>query len=191
MTRLPRWGRGKRRLAAEAGERVAWRFQRLALAALLRRLGGDRRWCLELAVTPDAAARGPGRWARGLRRRPQGGGDLGARMLRQLGRRAPRGGAVLLVGADVPGIDRASVARAFALLRGCDWVVGPAADGGYWAIGTRRRPWRRPDFRGIAWGGPQARAQTLARLRGSVALLEERVDVDCAADLPLWREGRG
>jgi len=190
MTRLPRWGRGKRRLAREAGERTAWRFQRLALAALLRRLGGDRRWRLELAVTPDAACSGSGRWTLGRPRRAQGGGDLGARMLRQLGSRRARGGAVLLIGADVPGIDRASLARAFALLRRHDWVIGPAADGGYWAIGARRRPWRRPDFEGVAWGGPQARAQTLARLRGSVALLEERADVDRAADLRLWREGR-
>lgn len=185
MARRPRYGCGKRRLAREGGELAAWRFQRFALRALLQRLGRDPRWRAVVAVTPDAAAFGPGRWALGLPREPQGSGDLGQRMLRHLAG-APRPGAVLLIGADIPGIEASSIAGAFSQLRNHDWVIGPATDGGYWAIGARRRPWRPADFSGIAWGGATVLEQTLSRLHGSVAYLEERADVDCLADLQSW-----
>ena len=38
FARRPRYGVGKRRLAAELGELVAWRFQRTALTTLMREL---------------------------------------------------------------------------------------------------------------------------------------------------------
>lgn len=186
MARRPRFGSGKRRLAASAGELAAWRFQRLALAALLRRLKRDPRWRLELAVTPDGAAAGSARWCQQVPRRPQGNGDLGQRMLAQLGRNQRHPGAVLVIGADVPGIDRPALARAFRLLRRHDWVLGPASDGGFWAIGARRRPWRVPDLHGVAWGSDRVLKQTRTRLAGSLALLELRSDVDTAAALAAW-----
>lgn len=189
MTRRPRWGCGKRRLADALGPGLAWHFQRFALEALLRRLGKDRRWDLEVAVTPDRAARGSGRWAAGARRLPQGPGDLGARMLRQLAGEPGRLGARLLIGADIPGVTPQLIATAFDLLKSHDWVIGPAADGGFWAIGARRCPWRPPDFEGVAWSTPSVFTETRLRLRGSLALLPLLADVDEPEALRLWRRG--
>lgn len=102
-----------------------------------------------------------------------------ARVLREL---PP--GPVVIVGSDIPGIGAAQVEQAFRRLGDHDWVLGPAGDGGYWLIGARRRPALRLPFQGVRWGGPHARADTLANLkRRRVALLGELDDVDTGADL--------
>ena len=183
FARAPRLGRVKRRLARDLGPLAAWRFHRLATGALLRRLAGDPRWTTWLAVTPDRAARsGRGLWPAPCRRLAQGPGDLGRRMGGVIARLPP--GPVVIVGTDIPGITARHVAAAFACLGARDWVLGPASDGGYWLIGARRRPVLRLPFAAVRWGGPHARADTLANLRGQrVALLEELDDIDTAADL--------
>lgn len=183
MARAPRLGVGKRRLAAEAGDLAAWRFARENMRRLLRELGGDPRWKLRVAVTPDrAAVEGVAGWKVPLL--PQGGGDLGERMGRLL-LSLPPGPAVIL-GSDVPGVTRDKVAGAFAALGRHDWVLGPSPDGGYWLIGARRRPVLRLPFAGVRWSSAHARADTLANLErhgAKVALVEELADVDTAEDL--------
>jgi rSAM/selenodomain-associated transferase 1 len=185
FARAPRLGRGKRRLARDVGDVAAWRFHRLTTARLLRRLGGDPRWTTWLAVTPDrAAVRARGLWEAPVRLMGQGPGDLGARLARTMRVMPP--GPVVIVGADVPDVRPRHVARAFDLLGRHDAVLGPAEDGGYWLVGLRRRPAVRPPFEGVRWGGPHARADTVANLerRGmSVGFLETLSDVDTGADL--------
>jgi rSAM/selenodomain-associated transferase 1 len=183
FARAPRLGAVKRRLARDVGVLAAWRFHRLTTGDLLRRLARDPRWTCWLAVTPDRAARNRrGLWPGPARALAQGPGDLGARMGRVFGGLPP--GPVVIVGADIPGIGAAHVAQAFRRLGDHDWVLGPASDGGYWLIGARRRPALRLPFQGVRWGGPHARADTLANLkRQRVALLGELDDVDTGADL--------
>lgn len=183
FARAPRLGTVKRRLARDLGALSALRFHRLNTSALLRRLGHDPHWTTWLAVTPDRAAiTGRGLWAKAPRRLPQGTGDLGARMGRVLRELPP--GPVVIIGSDIPEIRRDHVLEAFAALGRTHWVLGPAGDGGYWLIGARRCPSLRLPFQGVRWGGPHARADTLANLKGqSIALLEELQDVDTAADL--------
>ncbi len=186
MVRAPRLGVGKRRLARDLGALAAWRFQRHMLDRLLSRLARDPRWTTWLAVTPDRAvpwaAHWAAAWAAPARVIPQGGGGLGARMARLLRERPP--GPVVVVGSDIPDLDARHVARAFRALGRHDWVFGPAADGGYWLVGARRRraPWR--PFEAVRWSSRHALADSLANLAGArVALLEELHDVDTGADL--------
>jgi rSAM/selenodomain-associated transferase 1 len=182
MVRAPRLGAGKRRLARDVGALAAWRFQRRMLRRMLRRLARDPRWITWLAVTPDRAAHGSAPWTTGARVLPQGAGDLGARMARLL--RKPPPGPVVVVGSDIPGLNAGHVAQAFEALGRHDWVFGPAADGGYWLVGARRRraPWRT--FDKVRWSSQHALADSLANLEGArVALLERLHDVDTGADL--------
>ncbi len=182
FARAPRLGRVKRRLAKDLGALVALRFHRLNTRVLLRRLLGDPRWTTWLAVTPDPAARDTGAvWRHRGPLLAQGAGDLGARMGRVLRWLPP--GPVVILGSDIPGIDPTRVAAAFRALGRADFVLGPAADGGYWLIGARRRPALRLSFAGVRWGGPQALADTRAKMAGRVVLLDELQDVDTAADL--------
>ena len=182
MARAPRLGAGKRRLARDVGALAAWCFQRRMLRQVQRRLGGDPRWTTWLAVTPDRTVRKSTHWARRTRVIPQGAGGLGARMARLLRERPP--GSVVVVGSDIPDLSAAHVAQAFRALGRHDWVFGPAADGGYWLVGARRRraPWR--PFDAVRWSSRHALADSLANLKGAkVALLEELQDVDTGADL--------
>jgi rSAM/selenodomain-associated transferase 1 len=179
MARAPRLGVGKRRLARDIGTLAAWRFQRRMLGQVLRRLARDPRWTTWLAVTPDRAAYGARGSAKIL---PQGAGGLGARMARLLCDRPP--GPVVVVGSDIPDLHAGHVAQAFQALGRHDWVFGPAADGGYWLVGARRRraPWR--SFEAVRWSSRHALADSLANLQGaSVAFLDELQDVDTGEDL--------
>jgi hypothetical protein len=178
FTRYPRLGAGKKRLAAGIGQVQALRFQRVMLAQTIRRLANDPRWTTWLAVTPDRS----GPWPNNIGILPQGGGDLGARMA-SCARRLPPG-PVLIIGVDIPGIAAGEINRAFRLLGDRTAVFGPAADGGYWAVGLRRRPHFIDPFKDVRWSSRHALADTMANLRGHpVALLEVLEDVDDAPSL--------
>jgi uncharacterized protein len=95
------------------------------------------------------------------------------------------GQAGLLVGMDTPQVTRDDLAAALVRLMapGTDAVLGPAPDGGYWAIGLRE-----PDPRAFL-GVPMSTAHTgraqharLLALGLRVALLPARRDVDRIAD---------
>ena len=180
MAKSPRSGRIKRRLAARIGAGPATRFYRSCLTHTLRRLGSDRRWRTLLAVFPDSDI-GAGFWPSGIRRLPQGCGDLGARMQR-LFRKLPPGPAII-VGSDIPKISAASVAQAFRLLGNAEAVFGRAPDGGYWLIGLRRSPRLLAPFAPVRWSSSHALADTLGNLKGSrVAFAATLGDVDTEGD---------
>lgn len=184
MVKAPVMGLVKTRLARQIGAAAAVAAYRAMIAQSLRRLGCDTRWRLVLAVAPDAAA-ATRSFPTQIVRMKQGRGDLGVRMQRVLdGLR--RHGPVLIVGSDIPGIAPRHIALAFAKLEANDAVLGPAPDGGYWAIGVGRRR-RLAPFSNVRWSGPQARADTLANLHGArVTLLTELADVDGAQDWRTW-----
>ncbi|WP_072376497.1 TIGR04282 family arsenosugar biosynthesis glycosyltransferase [Hyphomicrobium sp. NDB2Meth4] len=180
FTRYPSFGTGKRRLAAGVGAATALRFQRVSLAHTLQHLGSDRRWRIWLAVTPDRS----GPWPSQYGFIPQGEGDLGTRLQRVCAA-LPRG-SVLVIGSDVPGLTRDLISRAFHALEGHEAVIGPSGDGGYWAIGLRRRPTMPDPFRAVRWSTEYALADTLSNLVGrSVARLPQLDDIDDANALAL------
>ena len=182
----PRPGRVKTRLGRGIGmTAAAWWFRHQSIR-LIRRLGRDRRWRTVLAVSPDRDGLASRVWPAHLPRWPQGPGDLGGRMGRAL--RAMPPGPVMIVGADVPGLDAGHVARGFGLLGRFDAVLGPAPDGGYWMIGLRRGGQAVPAglFRRVRWSSPHAMADTVASLKPlRVGFASVLGDVDEARDLPI------
>ena len=105
FARAPVPGRAKTRLipalGAAGAARLAARLTEHALsAAKAARLGPVELWC-----APDSAHRFFADCARryGVALRPQGAGDLGARMHRALARSAP----AILIGSDIPAMTRA------------------------------------------------------------------------------------
>jgi rSAM/selenodomain-associated transferase 1 len=191
FARAPQLGVGKRRLAREAGDLAALRFERAMLALLSRRLGSDRRWTLRLAVTPDRAIARRRLWPRAAAIRPQGQGDLGVRMHRALASCPP--GPAVLIGADIPAVRACHIAEAFRLLGRHDLVFGPAADGGFWLVGARRVPRLPPLFGPVRWSSPHALADVLATLprRVSAGFAARLDDVDDATALRRLRPRRG
>jgi glycosyltransferase A (GT-A) superfamily protein (DUF2064 family) len=91
---------------------------------------------------------------------------------------------MLLVGMDTPQLTPEQLLGALArLLGGWDAVLGPASDGGFWALGLRRpNPGLVP---GVFMSSPQTGEQMLGRLRAAglrTSLLPMMRDVDTAAD---------
>jgi rSAM/selenodomain-associated transferase 1 len=189
FVREPRYGVGKRRLARDIGDGAALRFERAMLALMLRRLGGDRRWRLRLAVTPDRARRRARLWPQRVPVTAQGTGDLGRRMRRALTLCRP--GPAVLVGSDIPGLDADHIAAAFRLLGRHDIVFGPAQDGGFWLVGARRSPRLPALFGSVRWSSPYALSDTLGNLEGrvSVGFAATLDDVDDGAAYRSWRRG--
>ena len=194
LARWPAPGRCKLRLASSLGAEAAARVQaRLTghTLAVARQLA--RQLSIELVLAIDGlaprAARRLGDQLGVGRIVLQGRGGLGVRMQRQFQRAATeRARRVVLIGSDLPQLERADLASAFAALDHQEAVLGPACDGGYWLIGLRR-----PEpalMEGIAWGSEQVLEQTLAALarRGlEPALLPWRRDLDRGEDLGPWR----
>lgn len=192
FAKAPVLGRVKRRLAAEIGAVEALRFYRATLSRLIRRLGSDRRWTAHLVVSPDSAAQNGFRGMAGAAVSAQGGGDIGTRMGRAIAAVPP--GLVLLIGADIPGVTPAHIARAFAALRGRDLVFGAAADGGFWLVGGSAVGRRKLAFAdGIRWSTQDTLADALAGLPPGtrVAHADTMEDVDTAAAYRRWRKQRG
>lgn len=93
---------------------------------------------------------------------------------------------IVAVGVDEPLMARPAIEEAFALLESCEWVIGPARDGGYYLIGCRAPSFNVAIFDQIAWGTDAVLRTTLDRLRNwnhSVAALPLRYDIDGIDDL--------
>lgn len=182
--KAPRLGAAKTRLGAEIGHIAAWRFYNVMLQQLWKRLGHDRRWQTQLAVSPD---RNNARWPVHLARFGQGRGTLGTRMARAMRRDA---GPVVLVGGDLPRLDSHHVALAIRSLRRADVVFGPAKDGGFWLVGLRRTQWANRLFKNTRWSSPYALADCLNNLPNTarITMLETLSDVDTVDDYNTYFE---
>ena len=199
LARWPAAGRCKHRLADSCGSTDAAARVQAALTrhtlAVARAWAGSSGTALTLAVDglgPQARRR----WAQALRVQHccnQGGGNLGCRMQRQL-QRGFNGGAerVVLIGSDLPQLERGDLRAAFRALRDTPLVLGPARDGGYWLIGCTRAGFELAGaalMSGISWGSNQVLVETerqAATLALPVTRLRQQNDLDNRADLLPW-----
>ena len=124
----------------------------------------------------------------------QAGLDLGGRMSTALRDGLNRHESVILVGTDLPLINRSYIEQAVSALKTHDVVLGPAEDGGYGLVGVNAKT---PDmFSDIDWGTERVLSQTCARLNRDqldFGLLPLIWDVDRPADLRRYEAwlGRG
>jgi rSAM/selenodomain-associated transferase 1 len=120
----------------------------------------------------------------------QSGGDLSERLKAAYGALAADGFSIVcFIGSDTPTLPRAFIERAFASLdRGCDVVLGPAEDGGYYLIGLKGP--HLGVFEGITWSTNRVFEQTQTRAHDlglSVEILQPWYDIDDANGLARLR----
>lgn len=181
FARLPEPGRAKTRLAPVLGEEGAADLYRAFLddaVAMAGRIEADRR---ELWIPRrPGAGRVLGRRYPALELRWQADGGLGER-LRASFRAAFAEGSdlALAVGSDHPTLPPEHLRLGFRRLREADVVLGPARDGGYYAVGLRRRAWPEGAvmFRDVPWSTERVLEVTLGRAR-EIGLR--------AVELPRW-----
>lgn len=187
LAKTPLRGRVKTRLAGVLGDHGSLQLARRQLDRTLAVAIRARVGPVTLRVTDGPwhpFVREAGR-RHGVRLAAQAGADLGARMAAAVREGLSEGDGVILLGTDCPGLEAADLTAARERLEsGCDVVLGPAADGGYY-LAALARP-APALFRGLAWGGTSVLARSLIVLRQGgrcVALLSERRDLDRPADL--------
>ena len=181
MLKEPRPGRVKTRLGRDTGMATAAWWFRHQTRRLIRETT-DPRWRTVISLSPDRAVSQSRFYPPAIERWPQGGGDLGARMKCALVRAMP--GPVLLIGGDIPGVNRHHIAHAFGLLNSADVVFGPATDGGFWAVGIKGPSVPSGLFANVRWSTGHALADTVKGLSAhKIALADEMADADTIADL--------
>lgn len=194
FTRYPEPGTTKTRLMPVLGPEGAAEFQRRLTERTAKAAAAAGRRCglsLEIRHGGGGEARMRDWLGDSFTFRPQGCGDIGARMQTSLAAAFAEGAQrAVLIGSDIPGLKSATVIQAFDELKHHDLVFGPAADGGYYLIGMTAAGFRRgtpclgPD---IAWGSQDVLARTLGMVRDArlaYRLLETLADVDRPQDLP-------
>lgn len=113
----------------------------------------------------------------------QAGGDLGNRILTALeGALKQECSVAMILGSDSPTVPLNHVEQVLACP--ADVCLGPASDGGFYAIACRKT---KPGmFRGVAWSSPATLEQTIAAVKNAglkITLAPEWYDVDEGADL--------
>jgi uncharacterized protein len=191
FARLPELGVVKTRLAATIGAERALAVYRAMLRDLLGSIGSSSAETeIEILWAPTAAANSASlREAFGNHTLAmQTGTTLGDRLAMAFSERFffHRTEKIIAIGADDPLLSREIIDHAFALLDSCDWVVGPATDGGYYLIGCRAAAFDTSIFKDIEWGTSTVYSTTMARIAAwgsTVAVLPERRDIDNEEDL--------
>jgi uncharacterized protein len=191
FARLPELGQVKTRLASAIGDERALAVYEAMLRELIGSIGeSNPETEIEFLWAPTPRANGES-----LRRAfahhsvaMQTGNDLSERLSMAFSERFyfHRTEKIIAIGVDDPTLSRALIDDAFALLDSCEYVVGPAKDGGYYLIGCRALSFDPDVFTGIEWGTSRVLAETLQKIRAlgsTMALLPERYDIDTVEDL--------
>ncbi|HYI09796.1 MAG TPA: TIGR04282 family arsenosugar biosynthesis glycosyltransferase [Thermoanaerobaculia bacterium] len=198
FARLPELGKVKTRLAADIGPERALAVYEAMLHDLLGGIGNSTEDTeIEFLWPPTPAANGAA-----LRRAfahhavaMQTGPNLGDRLAMALSERFffHKTQKIVVIGVDDPTLDRRLIDYAFALLDSCEYVIGPADDGGYYLLGCRALAFDTTVFMDIDWGTATVFDTTMERIAAierTVAVLPERYDLDTGADLERYaREG--
>jgi len=195
FARLPELGRVKTRLAASIGDERALAVYEAMLADVLAGIGASSEETeIEILWAPTESADGAA-LLRAFGERSvamQTGATLGDRISMAFSERFffHRTEKIVAIGVDEPRITRELIDHAFALLDSCEWVVGPAIDGGYYLIGCRAAAFDVAIFDGIAWGTSDVLDATVAKIaeaNATMATLPPRSDIDVAEDLDRFR----
>ena len=184
LAKAPVPGQVKTRLCPPATPGEA---ARIAAASLLDTLDTTRGRCTVVALVgslADAERRAEVCTALAhCRVVPQRGATFAARLVAA---HADAGGSgpVIQLGMDTPQLDEALLDEAGRALGSCDAVLGPARDGGWWALGVHD-PRHARVLAGVPMSTPDTGALTLRALHAAglrVTLLPELSDVDTMED---------
>ena len=163
FVRPPTVGKVKTRLSALFGERGAAKLYRAFVEDTLD-------LCLRVVATGrvDVAlwSAGPddeivSEWARrrGTPLRLQPPGDLGVKLTAAFDEGLRRYGRMVIIGSDAPTLPIELISAAFGSLDTTPIVLGPANDGGYYAVGSSSQV--RPSFEGVRWSSDRALEDTV------------------------------
>ena len=193
FARQPLLGKTKSRLAADIGAIAAHKFYRKTLHRTAWNLGRDHRWKTWLSATPDISAINKRLWPipPNIALFGQGRGNIGTRMSRVFN--ALPAGPIVIIGSDIPSIQKSDIQTAFKALGHNSFVFGPAFDGGYWLIGLNSVTTLPMNlFKNVHWSSPNALSDTLINIpnRFRVQILKKHLDIDDGKAWHYWKNNK-
>ncbi|MGB5374325.1 MAG: TIGR04282 family arsenosugar biosynthesis glycosyltransferase [Polyangiales bacterium] len=189
FVRAPTPGKVKTRLATRFGDAGAARLYQafaedtIALCSRVRAAGR-----VDLALWSDGFDDKVSDWAKrlGTSARIQPEGDLGVRLAAAFDEGLRKYERVVIIGSDMPTLPIELIGAAFDSLERSPFMLGPAQDGGYYAIGASRRV--RPSFEGVRWSTANALADTIqANAARQPSMLPPWYDIDEPEDIAVLR----
>jgi rSAM/selenodomain-associated transferase 1 len=196
FARVPELGRVKTRLAKSIGDEKALAVYEAMLRDVLTSIGGhaagtevEVMWAPTETACGETLHRAFGEHVLAM----QTGPTLGERLAMAFSERFffHRTETIIAIGVDDPLLDRGAIDHAFSLLDSCEWVIGPASDGGYYLIGCRAAAFDSSMFRDVEWGTDAVLETTRERIRkreATLAVLPLRHDIDVEEDLRRFAE---
>lgn len=181
FTRNPKLGKCKTRLAATIGDQAALDIYMILIrhtAEITKYLNCSKEVYYSDEV-PDNDLWGKDNYAKRL----QEGNDLGERMYNAFKSGFQKGyKKIILIGSDIYDLNSETIEEAFLEMENADFVIGPAADGGYYLVGMKTL--NNEIFQNKNWGTESVLEDTLNNLNHKkVKLLEIKNDIDVYEDL--------
>ena len=181
FARNPRLGKCKTRLAATIGVQAALDVY-LILLKHTAEITRDLNCSKEVHYTEEHVAHDLwDKWT--YSKHVQSGKDLGERMYNAFKSGFERGyKKIVIIGSDIYDLNSETIEKAFAKLEDSDYVIGPAADGGYYLLGMKSI--NKEIFFNKKWGTNTVLEETLNNLKNkNIELLETKNDIDVYEDL--------
>jgi hypothetical protein len=181
FTRNPKLGKCKTRLAATIGDQAALDIYMILIrhtAEITKDLSCSKEVYYSEEV-PENDLWGKDNYAKQL----QKGNDLGERMYNAFKSGFQKGyKKIILIGSDIYDLNSETIEEAFVEIENADFVIGPAADGGYYLVGMKTL--NNEIFQNKNWGTETVLEDTLNNLNHKkVKLLEIKNDIDVYEDL--------
>lgn len=181
FTRNPKLGKCKTRLAATIGDQAALDIYMILLRHTAE-ITKDLNCSKEVHYTEEPETNDL--WDKlTYTKRLQSGEDLGERMYNAFKSGFQKGyKKIIIIGSDIYDLNSETIEEAFAELENSDYVIGPAADGGYYLLGMKSIS--KEIFINKEWGTNSVLKDTLNNLRDKkVKLLQIKNDIDIYEDL--------
>ena len=181
FTRNPKLGKCKTRLAATIGDQGALDIYMILLrhtAKITKGLNCSKEVYYSEEVSENDL------WDKGnYTKQLQEGNDLGERMYNAFKSGFKKGyKKIIIIGSDIYDLNSETIDEAFAEMENADFVIGPAADGGYYLMGMKAL--NNDIFLNKNWGTETVLEDTLNNLNHKkVKLLQIKNDIDVYEDL--------
>jgi rSAM/selenodomain-associated transferase 1 len=181
FTRNPKLGKCKTRLAETIGDQAALDIYMILLRHTVE-ITKDLNCSKEVHYSEEVSENDlwdKGNYAKQL----QEGNDLGERMYNAFKSGFQKGyKKIIIIGSDIYDLNSETIDEAFAEMENVDFVIGPAADGGYYLIGMKTLS--NDIFLNKNWGTETVLEDTLNNLNHKkVKLLQIKNDIDVYEDL--------
>ena len=190
FVRPPTAGKVKTRLAALFGERGAAELYQafvedtLRLCSRVRAAGPVDVVLWSAGPEDDIVSEWANRMGVPVRLQPEG--DLGVKLVAAFEEGLRHYERVVIIGSDMPTLPIELIGAAFDSLERSAFMLGPAQDGGYYAVGASEGV--RPSFEGVRWSTDHALADTVkANAPQRPAILPPWYDIDEPEDLDVLR----